>query len=145
MFFRSSSLLSSRSPAADLYPEAGRWAGDMSVTDDRVTIQSLDFYCGSRSVRWSPGAFARSSTSLFRNGQRIGTVHADGTVKLELWDPSFHDRYPNRRFVALFAAGAAGGPAAQNGRQSSRQELTQSEIAEMRPEGSACKFAQALA
>lgn len=101
--------------SCDLYPENGKWAGDLGVTDERsnatyrcpfevhltrtsesVSITSVDLYCGSRSVHWSPSAYVRSGTGLFKNGEKVGEIYPDGTVKLEIWDPSFLDHYPNR-------------------------------------------------
>jgi|GEM_PF-1671208 len=101
--------------SCDVYPESGKWSGDTSVIDERshesyrcplsvdltrtsevVMIRSLDLFCGSRSLHWSPDAYTRRGSELFKDGQKVGDVYADGTVRLELRDPYFSDRYPNR-------------------------------------------------
>jgi hypothetical protein len=97
-----------------VYPDSGKWEGSVKIweegsartetcpveieltrTVDIVMIKSLDLYCGSKSTHWSSDAFTRRGTELFQAGRKVGEIYPDGTVKLELEDPGFHDRYPN--------------------------------------------------
>jgi hypothetical protein len=101
--------------ACDLYPDSGKWAGDFTVhdeawndrytcsadvdithTNDVVSLNAIDSYCGSRSLHWSPSALNRRGMSLYRDDQKVGDVYPDGTVRIELTDPYYTDHYPNR-------------------------------------------------
>ncbi len=101
--------------SCDVYPESGKWDGDLNVTDDvthesyrcqgnvdltrtseMVLLRNFDLYCGSHSVHWSPDAYTRRGSELFRDGRKAGDIYPDGTVRLDLVDPYFNDRYPNR-------------------------------------------------
>ncbi len=101
--------------SCDFYPENGKWEGpvqireslgqeaygcplsvEISRTHDAVSVRSFDLYCGSRSVHWSPDVYSRRGTDLFQDERKVGDIYPDGTVRLELKDPYFNDRYPNR-------------------------------------------------
>lgn len=101
--------------SCDFYPETGKWEGsvriidshsrdsyscpmqvEISRTQDAVIVRGLDLYCGSHSVHWSPDAYTRRGTDLMQNGRRVGDIYPDGTVRLELTDPYYNDRYPER-------------------------------------------------
>lgn len=101
--------------SCDVYPESGKWSGEVSVVDERsresyrcpisvdltrtseiVAIRSLDLDCGSRSLHWSPDAYTRRGTDLYKEGQKIGDIYPDGTVRLDIRDPYYYHRYPER-------------------------------------------------
>ncbi len=101
--------------ACDLYPDSGKWAGNLTIHDDNwsegyscpvefevthtadlVALQNFDLYCGSRSIHWSPGAYHREGIELYDGDRLAGQTYPDGTVRIELRDPFFHDQYPNR-------------------------------------------------
>ncbi len=101
--------------SCDIYPESGRWTGDLSVVDERtqesyrcpvtldltrtsevVILRSLDLSCGSRTMYWSPDAYTRLGIELFRDGLKVGDIYPDGTVRIDVRDPYFNDHYPVR-------------------------------------------------
>lgn len=101
--------------ACDIYPDSGKWAGDLTVhdafwneryscpvdvdithTNDVIALNNFDLFCGTKSLHWTPGALNRRGMSLYRGDELVGDVFADGTVKIELRDPYSHDNYPRR-------------------------------------------------
>lgn len=104
--------------SCDYYPENGKWVGELLITDERsresyrcpvevdlyrstgaVNVRSLEVRCGwqfSRSLFWRASDYERRGTDLVKDGQRIGDIYPDGTVRIDMRDPQVRDNYPNR-------------------------------------------------
>jgi len=99
--------------ACDLYPDTGKWGGDLTVndavlsqtytcaadadithTETVISLNSLDVYCGSASMHWAPSALTRRGTGLFLGDNQVGQIYGDGTVQIEIPDPYENVQYP---------------------------------------------------
>jgi hypothetical protein len=100
--------------ACELAPDSGKWGGEVTVHDatwterytcslsvdithanEVVSLNSVDSFCGERSLHWSPGALSRHGLELWKDGQLVGAIDPDGTVHYEIKDPANTDHYPN--------------------------------------------------
>ncbi|HEY8278548.1 MAG TPA: hypothetical protein VIH99_02915 [Bdellovibrionota bacterium] len=101
--------------ACDFYSDSGRWSGELVAHDEswndrtpcsveveithfpgKLSFDNVDSYCGWRSLHWKPGKLNRRGSEIWKDGQRVGEVSADGTVRIRISDPSYSDSYPRR-------------------------------------------------
>ncbi|MGZ3652445.1 MAG: hypothetical protein ACXWR1_21730 [Bdellovibrionota bacterium] len=101
--------------ACDIYPDSGKWAGDVSVhddlwtqhyscsldvdithTDEVVSLNSFDSFCGDGTLHWAPPALNRHGDSLYLGDQEVGAVEADGTIHIQFDNPYFTAQYPHQ-------------------------------------------------
>ena len=99
--------------ACDIYPDSGKWGGDLTVHDDItqqsytcsadvdishtesvISLNSFDTYCGPDSLHWAPSALNRRGSSLYLGDQQVGEIYSDGSVHVEIDNPYFNAQYP---------------------------------------------------
>ncbi len=102
--------------ACDTYSDNGEWTGTIRVQDDDQSFDSrycetdlevsrtsetaelrdLAIFCGPRTIRWSSGVLDRRGNEFWQNGQKVGEIFPDGTVRVQVKDPYANVNYPRR-------------------------------------------------
>lgn len=74
---------------------------DITHTEEYVTLHHVATDCGRYAGRWQAGTFEIHGTTVWRNGKPVGWARDDGSVTLDIDDPSkfLDQRYPATRLV----------------------------------------------
>ncbi len=69
---------------------------DITHTEEYVTLHHVATDCGTYAGRWHAGTFEIHGGTVWRNGKAVGWARDDGSVTLDITDPSkfLDNRYP---------------------------------------------------
>jgi hypothetical protein len=99
--------------ACEMHADDGTWSGavsspdtappgydctanvDITHTDSIISINTLDTYCGSDSLHWTPPPFTRDGFTLYIGNMPIGQIDAYDTVHVEIPNPYDTAQYPH--------------------------------------------------